>query len=65
MPEGLLSQKFKTHVNEPGVSPTIDHEYLRHNPWYQVLYWSPEGDPIWFTVGKGSNALIPTGDLNS
>ncbi|KAF7791573.1 hypothetical protein EIP86_002589 [Pleurotus ostreatoroseus] len=43
VPEGLLSQKFSTHVNEPG-----------------IVYLSAEGDPLWFSVGKGSDALIPT-----
>ncbi|GBE78753.1 eukaryotic translation initiation factor SUI1 family protein [Sparassis latifolia] len=43
VPEGLLSQKFSTHLNEPGVA-----------------YISPEGDPLWFTIGKGSDDLVPT-----
>ncbi|KAI0946076.1 hypothetical protein AcV7_010146 [Taiwanofungus camphoratus] len=43
VPEGLLSQKFSTHLDEPGVA-----------------YFSPEGDPLWFSVGKGSDDLIPT-----
>ncbi len=25
------------------------------------MYLSNEGDPLWFTIGKGSDALIPTG----
>ncbi|KIJ61221.1 hypothetical protein HYDPIDRAFT_177119 [Hydnomerulius pinastri MD-312] len=25
-----------------------------------VVYLSPEGDPLWFTVGKGTDDLIPT-----
>ncbi|EIW56725.1 eukaryotic translation initiation factor SUI1 family protein [Trametes versicolor FP-101664 SS1] len=25
-----------------------------------VAYLSPEGDPLWFTIGKGSDDLIPT-----
>lgn len=43
VPDGILSLKFSTHLNEPG-----------------VVYLSPEGDPIWFTVGRGSDELIPT-----
>ncbi|KAJ3554562.1 hypothetical protein NM688_g3040 [Phlebia brevispora] len=43
VPEGLLSQKFSTYANEPG-----------------VVYLSPEGDPLWFSIGKGSDGLIPT-----
>ncbi|OCH88500.1 eukaryotic translation initiation factor SUI1 family protein [Obba rivulosa] len=43
VPDGLLSQKFSTHLDEPG-----------------VVYISPEGDPVWFSVGKGSDDLIPT-----
>ncbi|KAJ7737885.1 eukaryotic translation initiation factor SUI1 family protein [Mycena maculata] len=43
VPEGILSVKFNTHLNEPGVA-----------------YLSPEGDPVWFAVGKGSEDLIPT-----
>ncbi|KAJ7482215.1 eukaryotic translation initiation factor SUI1 family protein [Mycena galericulata] len=43
VPEGILSVKFITHLDEPGVA-----------------YLSPEGDPLWFTVGKGSEDLIPT-----
>ena len=29
----------------------------------QVLYLSGDGDPLWFTTGKGSDELIPTGAL--
>ncbi|KAI0656239.1 eukaryotic translation initiation factor SUI1 family protein [Cubamyces menziesii] len=43
VPDGLQSQKFNTHLEEPGVA-----------------YLSPEGDPLWFTIGKGSEDLIPT-----
>ncbi|KAI8968737.1 eukaryotic translation initiation factor SUI1 family protein [Trametes punicea] len=43
VPDGLQSQKFSTHHDEPGVA-----------------YSSPEGDPLWFTIGKGSEDLIPT-----
>ncbi|KAI9068830.1 eukaryotic translation initiation factor SUI1 family protein [Trametes sanguinea] len=43
VPDGLQSQKFSTHLEEPGVA-----------------YLSPEGDPLWFTIGKGSEELIPT-----
>ncbi|KAH9856271.1 eukaryotic translation initiation factor SUI1 family protein [Lenzites betulinus] len=43
VPDGLQSQKFSTHLDEPGVA-----------------YLSPDGDPLWFTVGKGSDELIPT-----
>lgn len=27
----------------------------------QVVYLSPDGDPLWFSVGKGSDVLVPTG----
>ncbi|KZP09855.1 hypothetical protein FIBSPDRAFT_1051659 [Athelia psychrophila] len=40
----LLSVKFSTHLDEPGVA------YLHRN-----------GNPLWFTLGKGSEDLIPTG----
>ncbi|KAJ7717576.1 eukaryotic translation initiation factor SUI1 family protein [Mycena metata] len=43
VPEGILSVKFSTHLNEPGIA-----------------YLAPDGDPIWFTLGKGSEDLIPT-----
>ncbi|KAF8904712.1 hypothetical protein CPB84DRAFT_1814350 [Gymnopilus junonius] len=44
VPDGILSVKFLTHVNEPGVA-----------------YLGPDGDPLWFTIGKGSDGdLIPT-----
>ena len=26
----------------------------------QVAYIDPNGDPLWFTIGKGSDDLIPT-----
>lgn len=28
----------------------------------EVAYLAPNGDPLWFTVGKGSEDLIPTGN---
>ncbi|KAJ7260911.1 eukaryotic translation initiation factor SUI1 family protein [Mycena haematopus] len=44
VPEGIFSAKFNTHLSEPGTA-----------------YMSPDGgDPLWFTVGKGSEELIPT-----
>ncbi|KAJ7353685.1 eukaryotic translation initiation factor SUI1 family protein [Mycena albidolilacea] len=43
VPEGILSVKFNTHLNEHGIA-----------------YLSPDGDPLWFTVGKGSEDLVPT-----
>ncbi|KAJ7088555.1 eukaryotic translation initiation factor SUI1 family protein [Mycena crocata] len=43
VPDGILSVKFTTHLNEPGIA-----------------YLSPDGDPVWFTLGKGSEDLIPT-----
>ncbi|KAG7087712.1 hypothetical protein E1B28_013659 [Marasmius oreades] len=43
VPEGILSVKFSTHLNELGVA-----------------YLAPEGNPLWFTIGKGSEDLIPT-----
>ncbi|KAI0752119.1 eukaryotic translation initiation factor SUI1 family protein [Fomes fomentarius] len=43
VPDGLQSQKFSTHLEEPG-----------------VVYLSPDGDPLWFTIGKGSDDLTPT-----
>ncbi|KAF8968770.1 hypothetical protein BDZ97DRAFT_1654726 [Flammula alnicola] len=43
VPDGILSVKFSTHVDEPGVA-----------------YIDPDGDPLWFTIGKGSEDLIPT-----
>ncbi|KAF9478572.1 eukaryotic translation initiation factor SUI1 family protein [Pholiota conissans] len=43
VPDGLLSIKFSTHVEEPG-----------------VVYTHPDGNPLWFTLGKNSEDLIPT-----
>ncbi|KIM41927.1 hypothetical protein M413DRAFT_445131 [Hebeloma cylindrosporum] len=43
VPDGILSLKFSTHINEPGVA-----------------YIGPNGDPLWFTIGKASEDLIPT-----
>ncbi|TFK27317.1 hypothetical protein FA15DRAFT_666610 [Coprinopsis marcescibilis] len=43
VPDGLQSEKFSTHLEEPG-----------------VVYLSSSGDPLWFTIGKGSEDLIPT-----
>ncbi|KAJ8522169.1 hypothetical protein ONZ45_g1198 [Pleurotus djamor] len=44
VPEGVLSVKFLTHLKEPGTA------YLAPNG----------GDPLWFTIGKDSEELIPT-----
>ncbi|KDR74004.1 hypothetical protein GALMADRAFT_250730 [Galerina marginata CBS 339.88] len=44
VPDGILSVKFSTHIDEPGVA-----------------YIDPDGDPLWFTIGKGADGdLIPT-----
>lgn len=34
--------------------------YAVSNGDIQVAYIDPEGDPLWFTIGKGSEDLIPT-----
>ncbi|KAK7061050.1 hypothetical protein VNI00_000785 [Paramarasmius palmivorus] len=43
VPEGILSVKFSTHLNEQGLA-----------------YLSPDSNPLWFTIGKGSEDMIPT-----
>ncbi|SJL15774.1 uncharacterized protein ARMOST_19279 [Armillaria ostoyae] len=43
VPEGILTAKFSTHLDLPGVA-----------------YMSSDGDPLWITLGKGSDELIPT-----
>ncbi|KAF8591696.1 hypothetical protein K439DRAFT_1401788 [Ramaria rubella] len=43
VPEPILSLRFNTHLDEPGVA-----------------YLSPDGVPLWFSLGKVSNDLIPT-----
>ncbi|KAF9502136.1 hypothetical protein BDN71DRAFT_1459374 [Pleurotus eryngii] len=44
VPEGLQSVKFLTHLEEPGTA-----------------YLAPDGrDPLWFSIGKDSDGLIPT-----
>ncbi|KAJ3566910.1 hypothetical protein NP233_g6706 [Leucocoprinus birnbaumii] len=44
VPEGILTAKFFTYAKEPG-----------------TLYLEPtNGNPLWFTIGKGSEDLIPT-----
>ncbi|KAG9217736.1 hypothetical protein CCMSSC00406_0003575 [Pleurotus cornucopiae] len=44
VPEGLQSVKFLTHLEEPGTA-----------------YLAPDGrDPLWFSVGKDSDELVPT-----
>ncbi|KAJ3885683.1 eukaryotic translation initiation factor SUI1 family protein [Lentinula edodes] len=50
VPEGILSIKFKTHLNEPGIA------YLARDG---------DHDPLWFTLGKGDfqqqdALIIPT-----
>jgi hypothetical protein len=37
--------------------------WFMNTEFIQVAYLSPEGDPLWFTLGKASNDLIPTGAL--
>ncbi|EKM76563.1 hypothetical protein AGABI1DRAFT_122508 [Agaricus bisporus var. burnettii JB137-S8] len=44
VPDGILTAKFFTHTKQPG-----------------TLYIDPgNGDPLWFTIGKSSEDLIPT-----
>ncbi|KAF5329435.1 hypothetical protein D9619_008997 [Psilocybe cf. subviscida] len=44
VPEGIMSVKFMTHVDAPGVA-----------------YLSPDGEPLWFTVGKSADdPLLPS-----
>ena len=30
----------------------------------KVAYFSPDGDPLWFSIGKGEDDIIPTGTLH-
>jgi translation initiation factor 2D len=59
VPDGILSVKLLTHLDEPGVRGAF---HLAPLPLTnsQIAYLSPEGDPLWFTIGKGSEDLIPT-----
>ncbi|KAF7980438.1 hypothetical protein HWV62_38282 [Athelia sp. TMB] len=59
VPDGLLSIKFSTHLDEPGVSLLFVFKALSTHRM-EVAYLDPNGDPLWFTVGKGSDDLIPT-----
>ena len=34
-------------------------------PVVKIAYFSPDGDPLWFSIGKGGDDLIPTGTLHS
>ncbi|KAF9040071.1 eukaryotic translation initiation factor SUI1 family protein [Panaeolus papilionaceus] len=43
VPDGIMSTKFSTHVDEHGVA-----------------YIDPEGNPLWFTIGKGNDELVPS-----
>ncbi|KAH7922526.1 hypothetical protein BV22DRAFT_1070355 [Leucogyrophana mollusca] len=43
VPDGIMSIKFSTHLDEPGVA-----------------YLATDGNPLWFTIGKGADDLIPT-----
>ncbi|KIY73343.1 hypothetical protein CYLTODRAFT_342432 [Cylindrobasidium torrendii FP15055 ss-10] len=43
VPEGILTAKFITHTDLPG-----------------VVYLSSAGDPLWISLGKNSDELIPT-----
>lgn len=44
IPDGILMAKFFSYTKEPG-----------------TLYLDPgNGDPLWFTIGKGSEDLIPS-----
>ncbi|PPQ69576.1 hypothetical protein CVT24_001376 [Panaeolus cyanescens] len=43
VPDGIMSTKFSTHIDEHGVA-----------------YIDPEGTPVWFTIGKGNEELVPS-----
>lgn len=62
VPDGLRSAKFRTHLDEHGVrgftSFCLHHRLKQYS---QIVYLSQDGDPLWFTAGKGSEELIPTG----
>ena len=63
VPDGIRSVKFSTHLDEPGVSYFIPN-FLEGNVetrFVKVVYTSSAGDPLWFTLGKGSDDLIPSG----
>ena len=62
IPEGIQSVKFNTHINEPGVS-VFSTRSTASQPYHlgtQLAYLAPNGDPLWFNAGKGSEELIPT-----
>ena len=71
VPEGLLSRKFATSSGEPGVRPihsvikacsVLRLKRLALSLFLQVAYLSAEGNPLWFSIGKGNDALIPSGE---
>lgn len=62
VPDGIMSTKFSTHVDEHGVSRSVDTTSLTHPSFVsdQVAYIDPEGNPLWFTIGKGNEELVPS-----
>lgn len=61
VPDGILSVKFSTHLDEPGVRAIWNLNLREPDPHsIQVAYLAPDGDPLWFTIGKGSDDLVPT-----
>lgn len=62
VPDGLQSVKFTAHNGEPGVCSIISLIYQKTYTYIQVAYLSSDGEPLWFTLGKGNNDLIPTGE---
>ena len=62
IPDGILMAKFFSYTKESGVRLlTVFVLFEIRAIFPQTLYLDPgNGDPLWFTIGKGSEDLIPS-----
>lgn len=62
IPDGILMAKFFSYTKEFGVRLlTVFVLFEIRAIFPQTLYLDPgNGDPLWFTIGKGSEDLIPS-----
>lgn len=62
VPDGILMAKFFSYAKEPGVRLLIMLVLFEIRAISsQILYLEPgNGNPLWFTIGKGSDDLIPS-----
>ncbi|KAI6041699.1 hypothetical protein EDC04DRAFT_2867061 [Pisolithus marmoratus] len=56
----MVAYNVSSEIRDIPVPEGLISQKFATNRMNRVAYWSPDGDPLWFSHGKGADELIPT-----